>query len=77
VDVVVVIVDAVLAVATCPIEAAVAGTAGLARASESEARDTVLDEVAVITSSEDSGNSGSGNWMLGRGVASAVTRVSG
>jgi len=56
----VVIVDDVLDVPICPIDAA-AGTAGLARESESEARDTVLDEVAVTTSSDASGKSGSGN----------------
>jgi hypothetical protein len=72
VAVVVVIVEAVFAVAICPIEAAVAGTAGLARDGESEARDTVLDEVAVTTSSDASGNSGRGNWMWGRKPGSAT-----
>jgi len=74
---VVVIVEAVFAVAICPIEAAAAGTAELARDSESEARDTVLDEVAATMSSDASGNSGRGNWMLERGAVSAAIRASG
>ena len=75
--VVVVIVEAVFAVAICPIEAAVSATAGLGRDSESEARDTVLDEVAVTTCSDASGNSGRGNCMLERGAVSAAIRASG
>jgi hypothetical protein len=77
VAVVVVIVEAVFAVAICPIEAAAAGTAGLAKDSESETRDTVLDEVAVTTSSVASGNSGRGNCMRGRGAVSAAIPTSG
>ena len=74
--VVVVTVEAVFAVAICPIEAAAAGTAEVARDSDFEARDTVLDEVAVTTSSDTSGNLGRGNCMLGRGAVSAAIRAS-
>jgi hypothetical protein len=63
VAVVVVIVEAVFEVATCPMEAAAVGTAGLASESESEARETVLDEVAVTTSSDASDNSGTGSCI--------------
>ena len=74
--VVVVTVEAVFAVAICPIEAAAAGTAEVARDSDFEARDTVLDEVAVTTSSDTCGNSGRGNCMLGGGAVSAAIRGS-
>ena len=53
-------------------EAAAAGAAGVARDSDFEARDTVVEEVAVTTSSDASGNSGRGNCMLGRGAVSAA-----
>jgi len=76
VAVVVLTVEAGLAVAICPIEAA-AGTAGLARESESAALDTVLDELAVTTFFDTSGNSGRGSCMLGRGAVSAVIGASG
>ena len=78
VAVVVVTVEAVFAVAICPIEAAAAGTAEVARDSDFEARNTVLDEVAVTTSSDTStsGNSGRGNCMLARGAVSAAIRAS-
>ena len=72
----VVTVEAVLAVPIRPIEAAAPGTAEVARDSDFEARDTVLDEVAVTTSSDTSGNSGKGNCMLGRGAVSAAIRAS-
>ncbi len=77
--VVVVIVEAVFSVATCPMEAAdaVVGTAGLARDGESEASDTVLDEVAVTTSADTSGTLARGHCMLETGTLSAAIRISG
>ena len=71
--VVVVIVAAAFAVATWPMEVAVSGTAEVARDGEFEARDTVLDEVDVTTSSEASGKSSSGACTLGSGAVWAAT----
>ena len=74
--VVVVVVEPAFAVATCPMETAAGGIVGVEKESDFEARETVLDGVAITTSSDTSGDSGRGNEMLGEGAVPAAIRAS-
>jgi hypothetical protein len=73
---VVVIVETGFTGAVCPMEDAARGAAGVSGDGEFEPRATGTKVIAVISSSDASGNPGSGNWMRGGGTVSATLRVS-